>query len=187
MKYQISFRQYRWIDLGFLLAMMMGSQVLLREAWGAVLPGMVDTLSPVAAVTAMGMMRWGGIAAIYAVLGGLFFAAVIGAGAETFVIYGVGNLAAAGAVLLIRGLGKGRIRGSWLWTMVLGLCVQGLMLLGRAITAACLGGSMAECLGLITADAPSLVFTALVLLLLGRVDGMLEDQKEYIRRKQGET
>ena len=58
------------------------------------------------------------------------------------------------------------------------------MQLGRAAAALLLGTSWRTCVGFFTTDALSGVFTMVVVSLAGRLDGVFEDQKQYLRRLQ---
>ena len=147
---------------------------------------MLYLVSPVAVIVALVMMRWGAWSAIHAVLGGVMYAWMSGGNWRHFVIYGVGNLFVLAALVMIKLLGKEKIRLSGSNTVVFGLLVQALMLCGRAGVAAVLGFAPGECLGFITTDALSLLFTGCVIWGIRRIDGLFEDQIHYLLRVQSE-
>ncbi len=181
MQHQISFSRYRGIDLTIMAVLLAASQFLISKAikW---FPSELYVISPVAVVVALVMMRWSGYAAIHAVLGGVLYTLFSGGGWQHYLIYGVGNTAALIALLFFKAFGKERVRLDAFLTVIFGLCVQLLMLLGRAGIAALLGYSPETCLGFITTDALSFVFTALVVWIIRRVEGLFEDQKNYLLR-----
>lgn len=186
MNRRITLAQYRGIDLGILAAVLAGSQMLIWIAGSFWFSDQLYTVSPVAAVTALVMMRWGPWAAIHAVLGGLIFTALSGGSGAHYLIYGSGNLLALGALLLLRCRGKERIRANGVLSLLFAFSVQALMLLGRSLVAYLLGFPLRACWGFITTDALSALFTLLIIWVARRVDGLFEDQKSYLLRLEQE-
>ncbi len=185
MNRQISFQQYRTIDLSILAVLLVASQVMIRFAltfW----PEQLYIVSPVAAVVTVVMMRWSGYAAIHAAVGGIAFTLLSGGTWEHMVIYGLGNLASMLALVMFRIFGKERIRKDAFLSLTFALLVQLLMQLGRAGMAALLGNSGAACLGFITTDILSELFTLFVIWIARRIEGLFEDQKNYLLRMQSE-
>ncbi len=186
MKNQISFSQYRTIDLCILMGMLAFSQFLIYQATTFWFPDQLYVVSPVAGVTAMVMMRWSGYAGIHACLGGLVFTALSGGGLEQYLIYGAGNLLALVMLLMFRIFGKERIRKDAFLSIVFALGTQLLMQLGRAGISALLGHPAEVCIRFITTDFLSCLFTALIIWIIRRVEGLFEDQKHYLLRIQEE-
>lgn len=186
MNRQITLAQYRTIDLGILAAVLAGSQLLICIAGSFWFSDQLYTVSPVAAVTALVMMRWGPWAAVHAVAGGLLFTALSGGTGVHYLIYGAGNLLAMGALVLLRCFGKERIRSNVVLSLLFALAVQAMMLLGRAITAYLVGFPLPACWGFVTTDVLSALFTLLIIWTARRVDGLFEDQKSYLLRLEQE-
>lgn len=182
MKRQITLAQYRSIDLCILTALMAVSQYVIFKASSSWFSDQLYVVSPVAAVTALVMMRWNGYAVIPACLGGVIFTLLAGGTPQHYLIYSVGNLASLLALVLFKAIGKERIRQDALQTILFALCTQLLMLLGRAGLAALLGYSVSACLGFITTDALSILFSMVILWIVRRIDGLFEDQKYYLLR-----
>ena len=57
-----------------------------------------------------------------------------------------------------------------------------LMQLGRALIALVLGYPLAACGGFVATDVLSTLFAALLIWIVRRLDGMLEEQKHYLTR-----
>ncbi len=186
MNRQITFSQYRAIDQAILAALLAGSQLLMALGTNIWFPDQLYVVSPVAAVTALVMMRWSGWGAIHAVLGGILFTLFSGGGWQQYLIYGGGNLLGLLALLMLRHFGKEKVRQSGFLSLAFGLAVQILMQLGRAGLAAVLGYPLGACLGFITTDSLSWLFTLFVVWIMGRVDGLFEDQKHYLLRLEQE-
>ena len=201
----MTFRQYRQMDLTVFGAMLVVAEALIVLAATRWFPAEAYTVSIVAAVTSIVLMRWGPWAAIHAVLGGLVYCFVSGGQPGQYLIYCAGNLFALLSLLWFRipgkdrTSGKERIREDSFLTVIFGLTVQLLMQLGRAAVAFALlraspgsapagtqsiAGALSFCIGFITTDALSGFFTAVILRIARRQDGLFEDQKHYLLRIQ---
>ena len=66
--------------------------------------------------------------------------------------------------------------------MAYGLLTLLLMEAGRALLSLILGASPAAAAGFFTTDIISWLFTALILWIARRLDGIMEDQKQYLHR-----
>ncbi len=183
MNRQISFQQYRTIDLSIMAVLLVITQTLICIAATVWFKWELYIVSPVAIVTAIVMMRWGPWALLHAALGGVVYAVVAGGSLRHIAIYALGNLLSMAALVFFR-KGKEVIRSSAVRSVLFGICVQLLMLLGRALMALVLGHSFWEALGFITTDSLSVLFTAVVVWIARRMDGLFEDQKHYLLRIQ---
>ena len=186
MKNQITFSQYRTIDLSILMAMLAFSQFLIHLATSFWFPDQLYVVSPVAGVTALVMMRWSGYAAIHAALGGVIFTVLAGGGWEQILIYTAGNLLALAMLAAFRIFGKEKIRKDAFLSVTFAIGTQLFMQLGRAGIAALMGHPADVCIRFITTDVLSCLFTAVIIWIVRRVEGLFEDQKLYLLRIQQE-
>lgn len=186
MNRQISFGQYRAIDLSILMAILVVCQYLTHLATSFWYPEQLYVVSPVGGMVALVMMRWGGYAAVHAALGGLMYAALQGGSWHQLLIYGVGNLASLLALGMFKLYGKERVRKDGFLSAVFAIAVQLLMQLGRAGAAALFGYPAAASLGFITTDLLSILFTVFIVWIVRRIEGLFEDQKNYLLRIQRE-
>ena len=186
MKRQISFEQYRTIDLTILLAVLAVCQLLTHLAVSVWFPEQLYVASPVAGLTALVMMRWGGYSAVHALLGGVLYAALCGGSWRHILIYGIGNLVSLSALIMLKKPGKERVRTSGFLSLMFGLCVQVTMWLGRFAMAVLLGDGVSAAFGFITTDVLSGLFTLLIVWVIRRIDGLFEDQKHYLLRMERE-
>lgn len=182
MKKQISFRQYRAMDLFLFTALLCGCEALITLGATRWFPGEPYTLSITPAVTAIVMVRWSGFAAIPAVLGAVVFCFVSGAALPQYLIYCVGNLASLVLTRFLCGDGWKRLHKNVLLAMLYGLSTALLMQLGRLVLGLVLGGSLQVCAGFVTTDTLSTLFAVLIVWIARRLDGMLEEQKHYLHR-----
>lgn len=174
--------QYRAIDLALFALMLAVAETLIVKAAGSWFPDQLYTLSAVAAITAIVMMRWGPWAAIHAVLGGAALCWAGGARMEQYVIYCGGNLLGLGALALRKWLGPEEIRQDALKTMLFGVTTAVLMQLGRALVSLLFGASAGDMLRFVATDVLTVLFTAIVMWIARRVDGLFEDQIHYLLR-----
>jgi len=186
MNRQISFGQYRAIDLGILSVVLVVCQYLTYLASSFWFPEQLYVVSPVAGMTALVMMRWSAYAAIPAALGGLLYAVLSGGTVQQMLIYTLGNVFSLLALVMFKLYGKERIRKDSFLAVVFAIAVQLLMQLGRAAVAAAFGYPAAACLGFITTEILSILFTVFIIWTTRRIEGLFEDQKNYLLRIQKE-
>ncbi len=182
MNKQLTFRQYRAVDLSILALVLAVTQFLIVTAARTWFADQLYIVSPVAAVVTLTLMRWGPWASIHAVLGGSIFVLASGRNGQHFAIYCIGNLFSMLVLPLLKPVGKERIRQSGFLSLLTAFLVQLLMLLGRAAVAALLGNSLQACLGFVTTDILSVLFTLLAIGVARKADGLFEDQKHYLLR-----
>ena len=184
---QRSLGQYRAIDLFCFALMLAIFEPVLRFAATKLFPAEPYTVSVVAAITAIVMMRWGSWASVHAVFGGVLACLLARARWDQYLIYGLGNLLSLLSLLLLRAWGKEQTRKDVLQSIGFGLVTALLMQLGRAITALVLGNDLALCLGFFTTGVITDLFTVVVVWIARRLDGIFEDQIHYLLRIQKET
>lgn len=187
MNRRLSLKQYRNLDLFFFAVMLCISETLIVNAAIRWYPDQLYTVSVSAAITAIVMMRWGGLAAIHAVLGGIVYCLAAKGTAQQFMIYGIGNLFGLLSLLMNRLLGKDRICGNVLLVLLFALCTQLFMQMGRACIAVINGAAFETGIHFITTDALSGLFTMVIVWIASRLDGVFEDQISYLLRVQKEA
>ena len=186
MKRQLTLAEYRAVDLTLLaviLAVCEYGMTLAARQWFS---NQLYTVSLTAALCAIVLMRWGAWAGLHAVLGGAVFWFASGGTPQQLAIYGIGNLGCLLVLPLLRGGGKAKIKADKLYTALFALAVVLCMQLGRAAVALVLGTEPGKCVGFFTTDTLSDLFTVVVVSLAGRLDGIFEDQKTYLRRLQAQ-
>lgn len=179
---QISFRQYRAMDLAMLTALLCICEALITLGATRWFPGEPYTLSVTPAVTAVVMVRWGGWATIPAGLGAAVFCLASGAELPQYIIYCVGNMAALGLTQFLCREKWKRLHDNVLLVMLYGVLTALLMQLGRFLLAVLMGNSLQLCVGFITTDVLSGLFAVLIVWITRRLDGVLEEQRHYLRR-----
>ncbi len=182
MKRQLSFEQYRAIDLAMFAVLLCFTETMIVKAATWWFAEQLYTVSVVGAITAIVLMRWGPWAGIHAVLGGAVYCLASHGSAQQLIIYCLGNLLALLALLPLRLLGGERIRLDPLMSIGFGLLTLLLMQLGRALVALAFGTAFQTCLGFFTTDALSLLFTGLIVWVARRLDGIFENQRHYLLR-----
>ena len=182
MKRQLSFQQYRTIDLCMFAVMLCVAEWMIVKAATWWFPDQLYTVSVVGAITAIVLMRWGPWAAIHAALGGVIFCLASHGSARQYIVYCLGNLVSLLALVPLRLLGGERIRLDGFLSVSFGIVTLLLMQLGRALVALLLGTDFQTCLGFFTTDALSLLFTGVIIWVARRLDGIFENQKHYLLR-----
>lgn len=182
----LSFKQYRAIDLGILAAILAVAEWMTASAATKWFPTELYTLSPTIAVVCIVMMRWGGYAAIHAAVGGAAFCIASGATFAQFAVYCVGNCFALLALIMFKALGKEKIREKYYFTILFAAAAFLAAQLGRWLVGLIFGAPADSIVGFFTTDLLSLLFAVVVVLISRRVDGLFEDQKSYLIRTEAE-
>ena len=182
MEGRITPEKYRWIDLSLFAVILIVFESTIVRAATEWFPKEAWTVSAVAAVTAIVMVRWGPWAGIHAVLGGIVFVLTSRGSGMQYAIYCIGNLAALAVYPLLKKWGWEKLHSNVLLLLLYGVLVLLAMQAGRAAVSLVFGTPPAVALGFVTTDVISYIFTTLILWIVSRLDGMLEDQKHYLKR-----
>lgn len=184
MKRQLTFEEYRAVDLSLFALMLAFSEYVITSAATHWFPGQPFSVSITGAMCAIVLMRWGLWAGIHAVLGGAVYCFVSGATAQQYVIYCIGNLLCLVCFFLIYKDKGERIRKDKALTMLFGVAVMLTMQLGRAVIALAFGSSVSGCIDFFTTDALSILFAMVIVYIVRQQDGIFENQKLYLIRLQ---
>ena len=178
----LTFKQYRNIDLSIFAVLTILSEGITTLATGRWFAAQPVAISTTFVFICIMMMRWGGFAAISAVVGGLVFCIASGAEIQQIVIYCVGNCFALLAMLWFKVFKKDEIRLDFFKLVIFVLSAYISMQLGRWLISLCFGGKLWNLVGYLAVDVISLLFAVVLMLILRKQDGMIEDQKAYLFR-----
>ncbi len=181
MRRQRTWKQYRTIDLAMFAVMLAIFEYIIVRAANWWFPGQPFVVSLAASVTAIVYMRWGAWGAIHAVEAGLVFCFFSGADRSQYLIYCMGNLLSLAALIMLKALGKEKVRQTR-WGLLFPLLVLLLMQTGRAAMALALGADLAALPAFYTTDSLSYIFTFVIVWIARKLDGIYEDQKHYLLR-----
>ena len=179
---RMTFTRYRMMDLCIFTALLCVCEAMIVMAssiWFVQEPYMLS-LTP--AIVSVVMVRWGAYAAIPAAAGGLVLCLVSHAQPMQYLVYCAGNLLALALVPVIRKITWRALHENVLLAMAYGMLSALLMQIGRAAIAWLGGMPIGVSAGFITTDVLSLLFSVLVVWICRRLDGMLEEQKHYVKR-----
>lgn len=182
----LSFKQYRAIDLTILGIILLVSEFVTATAAAKWFPGQLYALSPTITVVCIVMMRWNGYAAIHALLGGFAYCFASGAQEKQIIVYCVGNCFALAALALFKAMGKEKIRSTFYFTLLFVLAAFFGAELGRWLIGLAFGEAFDSIVTFLLSDLITLIFTVVVVLITRRVDGLFEDQKSYLIRTEEE-
>ena len=182
----ISFKQYRTIDLITMAVILFVIETLVGKAANSWFPEQLFMLSPALSVICIVMMRWGGFAAIHAVVEGAALCLAMGAAPDQFAVYCIGNCLSLLALIIIKAFGKQRVKDNIILTIVFVIVAYFGAQFGRWIVGLFFGGKADTLLAFIATDSLSLLFAVIVVLISRRIDGLFEDQKAYLIRTESE-
>lgn len=182
----ISFKQYKFTDLFLFAVILIAFELILHFAYIAFGENAFFTFSPMVAIVLLVMMRWGWISVFYAVGGGALYCLLNGVGWQSYLTYCLGNAFIMLLLVYIRVLGKEKIRKKLsltLFYIILGWIAA---VLGRSVLATCMGASFIAALSSQLVELISLTAAIVIILIMRRLDGMFEDQKQYLLRLDAE-
>ena len=176
-----TWKEYRAIDLSIMALMLAVFEFLIINASSFWFPDQLYTVSLAAAVTSIVYMRWGVWGGIHGLEAGLIYCLFAGGTGGQYIIYCIGNLVSLPAVILLKAVGKEKVRAGQLG-LVFPLLVQLLMHVGRAGMAMLLGAGPLTVVNFFTTDSLSYLFTFVIIWIARKLDGVYEDQKHYLLR-----
>lgn len=182
MKRQLSFREYRRIDLILWAVMLTIFEAVIIKASNGWFYDQPFTVSLAAVMTSIVYMRWGVWGGIHAALSGFVFCLFSGGTLNQYIIYTVGNLCSLPAAFLLKKLGHEKVRTGQYLGLIFPALVLVLMQAGRAVVSMLLGASPSGALGFFTTDALSMLFTLIIIWIVRKLDGVYEEQKHYLLR-----
>ena len=183
---QITFKEYRMVDLMLLTVLVIVFEAIATYASGKWFNLQAINISVTLVLVCIAMMRWSGYAAIQAVVGGFVYCIAAGATKEQCIIYCVGNIFSLVALLLIKIYGKEKIREGKMKLACFAIVAYIGMAIGKTLVSLFFGGDAGAFIVYVTTDIISLLFAVILLILLRKSDGMLEDQKAYLFRLERE-
>ena len=176
----MTFKQYRNLDLLIFIAMYALCEYLVIKAATAWFdePYSISIMLPLLLIV---MMRWDGFCIIHAIAYALLFVFYQGGNIKQYLIYLIGNLGFMLNLLLLKKMGKDKIRNSFFNSLIYLLSGYILMEGFRGIASILIAGSDAAIIRqFIFSDMLSLVFAILVIIVVRKQEGLFADQKEYL-------
>ena len=185
----ISYNQYKLVDLMLFMVIMAALEavnVLAIKQWFADLV-MLFSISLMFTVSLTVLVRWNFFAAIFTVSHGLIYCGLISifdpVSFDTYIIYAVGNSFLLITWFLFKLIPKEKLFSKWYLTLIYPAVAFILVAIGRTLVAVCFGYGFVDSLaGYVMPESLNIAFAAIALLILRRFDGMLEDQKTYLKR-----
>lgn len=142
-------------------------------------------------ITLVIMIRWGWCSVFFAVGDALLLTVINNPSSwQSYICYGVGNASLLLLLIVVKLVGKKRIASTWYFTSLFvlgGWVLQNLMItVMNAICGYSFVSYLASNFGFGITGVLSLAMGLVITLVLRRLDGMYEDQIEYLKRLKGE-
>ena len=183
---QITFKQYKAIDISILSVLLLVFEALSIYASGKWFShsgiSLVPLISLTPLVVVIMMMRWSEFAFVPALVGGLSYCFACGGKPEQYLIYCLGNLFGLLSLLIIKKLGKDTVRQRTLYLVLIPVSTYLFITVGRWLVSLIFEPTVKTLLTFITTDIISLVVAIVGVIALRKSDGILEDQKSYLLR-----
>lgn len=183
----ISYRQYRLTDMLLFAVILVAFDLASHFAVKSFGQGVGFIFTITVPITLLVMIRWGWQAVFYAVGDGLLFALLKSPSVwQNYIIYGIGYASVMLMLLPLHFIGRQKIVGKWYFSAAFVVFAWGLMNLCITCLQAIWGESFATAaavnFGLGYSGLMSLAIAVLLILVLRRIDGMVEHQKTYLKR-----
>lgn len=182
----ITFKQYRNIDLFIFAALLLVSETITTYATNTWFDKQPVAISVTLTFICIVMMRWGAPAVISALLGGLVLCIASNASTNLYIIYLIGNCMSMLSLIWFKIFKKEDIRKSPLKLFIFVASTYLFMQIGRWVVSLFFGGGLTTILRYLGTDIISLLFATVVMFMMRNLDGMIEDQKAYLFRIQRE-
>ena len=187
----ISVQQYRTTDL-FIFAVIVVIFDLLMHYTPMLFSGeIIFSFCLTVPITLLVMMRWGWCSVFFAIGDALLLTVLNNPSVwQSYLCYGVGNASLMLLLIVVKYIGKKRIASTWYFTSLFVVCGWVLQNLTITIMNAICGFPFVSYLGSnfgfgIT-GLLSLAMGLVITLVMRKLDGMYEDQMEYLKRLKGE-
>lgn len=183
----ISIKQYRFTDL-FVFAVILTVFNLLAHYAPMLIPdGAMFTFTLTVPLVLLIIMRWGWYGAFFAAGDGLLYVALNNPSEwRSYLIYIIGNSFIMLMLLATKFIGKQKIAEKWYLSVLFVTAGWLLVFFGRAVVGACCGINFVSMLSAQLFELLSLFIAILLVLIFRRLDGMFEDQKQYLLRLEEE-
>ncbi|MDE7083383.1 MAG: hypothetical protein K2O89_06760 [Clostridia bacterium] len=179
----VSYNQYKLVDILLFIVIMTALEALNVYAIQKLFPDMLFAVSLMFTVSLIVLVRWNWLAAIFPVLHGILYSAFMGAQIETYVVYAVGNAFILLSWFIFKVIPKEKLFSKWYLVIIYPIIAFVLVIFGRSAVAACFGNEFIPYLGnTFFTESLNIVFAIIALLILSRLEGLLEDQKTYLKR-----
>ena len=179
---QITFKQYRSIDLSIICLLTAGFELLIGIATNRWFVAQPMAVSLITTMTCIAMLRWNAYALLPALIGAVAYCISLGANFSQYIIYCGGSLFTILALPILKKLGKDEVRRDFFKRAVFITSTFVFMILGRWICSLPFDFKFQSLITFFTTDILSLLFAWIVVSLAKNADGLLEDQKSYLLR-----
>ena len=179
-------RRYQSMDLLIWTVLLFVFETIVVKAGTVWFRSQPWTLSLVPALTTIVYMRWGLYGVFYSALGGVAICFASKADTVQYVVYILGNLFSSASLLMVKKMGKEKIRSSVFFSLLYATVVFLLMAVGRGVVSLILGKGFGALIDFLTTDILSWVFALVVVWIARRLDGVFEDQISYLMRLKAE-
>lgn len=187
----ISLKQYRLTDLFIFAAILLIYDLIMFYAPQLFTGGAIYSFCLTVPITLLVMIRWGWQSVFFAVGDGIVLNLLNNPTSwQGYISYAVGNALMMLLLIAVKFIGKDKIVGKWYTTVLFVIVGWVLANFGVTCIQAMFGYNFGEVaaanFGFGVDGVLALAMGLVILLVLRRLDGMLEDQKKYLIRVNGE-
>lgn len=187
----ISIKQYKTTDLVIFAAILIIFDLLAYYSSKLFAGGVIYSFCLTVPITLLVMIRWGWCSVFFAVGDALLLTILHNPAVwQSYLCYAVGNASLMLLLIAVKLIGKKRIASAWYFTLPFVLCGWALQNLTLTIMNTICGYSFASSavsnFGFGITGVLSLAMGVVITLVLRKLDGMYEDQMEYLKRLKGE-
>lgn len=186
----ISYKQYCITDLSIFAVILLvaeGTQFLALKLFPGQALYIVSFMLPIVMLV---MIRWGWQSVFFALASAVLYCAFNRGSLTNYIVYGAGNCFIMLMLIPLKLIGSGKINSKAWGTVLLILGGWMCVYLGRSIVSAIAyaiyptaeGSAWSGFVGFAASELLSLVMAIVIVLILRRFDGMVENQRDYLKR-----
>ncbi len=183
---QITFKQYRQIDLAILCVLTAVFEAVATMASSTWFSLQAMTVSITLAIVCITFMRWNLFAILPSFIGAFVYCTVIRGSLAQYMIYCGGSLFVVLILPLVKKFTKDKIRNDFVIKLIFVSSAYLSIVLGRWCFSLIFEFKFNTLLAFLGTDVLSLLFAILVMVIAKNIDGLIEDQKSYLMRLEKE-
>jgi hypothetical protein len=154
--------------------------VLAIKSW---FTDMLFSVSLMFTVSLIVLVRWNFWAVLYPIADAILYCALNNGSLQLYVVYIIGNACVVLSWFLLKLIGKEKVISKWYLSVAYVMLGFVFVVLGRTLASLCFGNNfLSALLDTLSGEVFNIAFAVVAILVLRKINGMLIDQKTYLKQ-----